>query len=359
MAFMLQPHRKTVRPQPDDTPAQPEVTFMPRQTELSSPVIDSVTADDPVPQSMTKSGKKRFNHLALQGVRWLFPIIFLTLVAYSLSRTGWRNILHSLPTNPVFYALEAILFVILPFSEKIIFTRLIRSGTKIPAMIFFRKRILNNSFLEYSGESYFYLWAKTHLSITKTRLFHLVKDSAVLSGAAGFVVVFSAVVLLLFTHNTVYNTVKSYLTWKTAALIALPIVPVIVLVAGGRLATGLSRREMSLTFFVHLSRSSLTFVLEMLALFVSGAVADLALCFNLVTLRLLITRIPLLPGKDLLFLGVGFGAAKVLAVSQAALAATLVVMATIQQILDCLLIGIPWLIAHYWFRHKHPAAPAP
>ncbi|MFT9256532.1 MAG: hypothetical protein ABF535_00485, partial [Acetobacter sp.] len=79
----------------------------------------------------------------------------------------------------------------------------------------------------------------------------------------------------------------------------------------------------------------------------------------LVTLRLLITRIPLLPGKDLLFLGVGFGAAKVLAVSQAALAATLVVMATIQQILDCLLIGIPWLIAHYWFRHKHPAAPAP
>lgn len=282
-----------------------------------------------------------------------FPLLLIGAIALKLKQIGLQNLVHALPRSPMFYILQIPLFLLLPMTEKRIFSFLLGHRHTAPLMVFLRKRVLNATFIEYSGESYFYMWMTRQKELTKTQLFHAIKDSALLSGAAGFVVVLGAALLLFSTHPDMTHALLGHLHWWAILLIFLPVLPALLLIGGNKLATQLSRQQVSIVFLLHLLRSALTFVLEGLVLYYSHTLSSLVLCYDLVTLRLVITRIPFLPTKDMVFLWVGISAAQMLSVSQAALAATLMMMTSIQQILDYTIVGIPWLIEHY-FTKKPP-----
>lgn len=56
---------------------------------------------------------------------YVFPLIFITLIGLKLKKIGWHALIHALPTNPVFYALQIPAFFLLPLTEKMIFRLLL------------------------------------------------------------------------------------------------------------------------------------------------------------------------------------------------------------------------------------------
>jgi hypothetical protein len=67
-------------------------------------------------------------------------------------------------------------------------------------------------------------------------------------------------------------------------------------------------------------------------------------CLQFVALRLVVTRLPLLPNKDLVFVGAGIAAAGMTKLSVTPVATVLVILAADDLILALSFAGLPWLL---------------
>ena len=293
----------------------------------------------------------RIFHFVKQIFLYVFPLIFITLIGIKLRKIGWYALVHALPTNPVFYALQIPAFFLLPTTEKMIFRLLLGAKNAVPLVILFRKRVLNTNVLEYSGETYLYNWMTKNRAVTRSQLFHAVKDSALLSGVAGFVVFLAVALYLLLSSPAVSGIIAQNMKLATILVILLPVVPALFFLNSGRKEGSFSKQQLAGVFFIHLFRSAGALTLDMLIVFYASSLYSFYLSFEIVALRLFITRIPFLPSKDLVFIWLGISAAKVLNVPQAGLATVLMIMTSLQQILDYLLIGLPWLVEHVRQTH--------
>ena len=79
---------------------------------------------------------------------------------YELRDISWTEIGAALPTNPLFYLLFLVLYFLLPVAECFVYriTWTFEAWKSFPAFV--KKRIYNNDILGYSGEVYFYTWAR-------------------------------------------------------------------------------------------------------------------------------------------------------------------------------------------------------
>jgi hypothetical protein len=131
----------------------------------------------------------------------------------------------------------------------------------------------------------------------------------------------------------------------------LPIVLCLALVIGGRRVTTLSRGEIASTFAIHVARSFAVLSLELALWWLSGALPSARICLEFVALRLLLTRLPLVPSKDLLFVGVGMAAAGLMNLSAPKVAAVLVTITAFTQLQELVLVGLPWFFEQFQNRH--------
>ena len=63
--------------------------------------------------------------------------------------------------------------------------------------VILRKRVMNTFMLDYSGEVFFFLWARGKLTLKPSMFVHGIKDSNVLSAGAGLAMVYLMTLLLL------------------------------------------------------------------------------------------------------------------------------------------------------------------
>ena len=136
----------------------------------------------------------RLQALASSPWRQRFAVFLLLVIVAVLARQlmalHWPAVLSSLPSNPLFYLFFALKFLIQPVSEVIIYTR---AWPVRPRDIFgplLRKQTMNLSFMEYSGEAYYALWAKERnfpLLASKKAVgpLSVVRDVNILSALAG------------------------------------------------------------------------------------------------------------------------------------------------------------------------------
>ena len=85
-------------------------------------------------------------------------------------------------------------------------------------------------------------------------------------------------------------------------------------------------------------------VVEFFLWTVSGALPTAVACLQFVALRLVVTRLPLIPNKDLIFVGAGIAAAGFTNVSVTPVATVLVILAAVDLVLGVLVAGIPWAL---------------
>ena len=231
--------------------------------------------------------------------RWLAMGISLALllaIALRVRTFGFEESLSVLPRTPAFWITFVAYYLALPGSEWIIFHRLWRLPAKgFVALI--RKLVSNEILLGYSGEVYFYTWARRHAELIAAP-FGAIKDVSILSALAGNVFTLAMCGLAWPFLGTLAPSIPGRAVLESATVILT--LSAVTLFFRNRLFS-LEARQLRVIFGIHVARLvATTFLAGMLWHFALPE-TPLAMLLLLATLQLLVTRLPLIPSKDLVF----------------------------------------------------------
>lgn len=265
-------------------------TLAPRTGEVMS-FPDSVQPVDPEP--LTRQGP------AL--MKWIGPaisLLILAVVLYQFRHMDVAALRRMMPVSLAFWLAFALYYTAGPLSEWVIFRRL----WAIPAEGFvalLRKLVSNEILLGYLGEVYFYAWARRHAQITAAP-FGAIKDVTILSALAGNVVtlVMVAFAAPLFLSLHVGTDNGAFL----GSILFVLATSGVAMLMRNRLFT-LPRDELWFVASIHLLRILATTVLAAMMWHLLLPAVDLGWWLLLGTLRQLVSRLPFLPNKDLVFAG--------------------------------------------------------
>jgi hypothetical protein len=250
----------------------------------------------------------------------VLSLLVLAAALWQARSLNLADITALVPTSPLFWAVFAITYLVGPASEWLIFRKL--WGITARAMgALIRKLIYNELLLGYLGEVYFYTWARRKLPMTATP-FGAVKDVAIMSAVAGNVMTL-LLIALAYPYLALLPLAEygNDIAWSLAVVVAISLVPFLL----RRQIFSLTRGELWTVFGIHLGRivasTGLNAVLWALVL------PDVQLGWWLVlaAIRLLVSRLPFVPNKDVVFAGIA-----VLALGQdVAIAALMAMMAAL------------------------------
>lgn len=286
----------------------------------------------------------RAGRLAVQVLRWGVPAALLVIIGRRLSELGWREIWAARPANPGFYLLLVLQFFLQPFGDYLVYRNLWGRESTPPMAVILRKRLLNTFMLDYSGEAFFFFWAKARLKLKPGMLVHGIKDSNLLSGGAGLMMVYLILLVLLGIGGLHIPATLNTHGWLYGLAGTLPLILCAALVLGHRKLTVLSLGQMATTFGIHFGRAILVLAVEFGLWQLSGALPTAVASLQFVALRLVVTRLPLVPNKDLIFVGAGIAAAGMANVSVTPVATVLVILAAADLILAATVATFAWLL---------------
>jgi hypothetical protein len=260
--------------------------------------IPEVTAATELPQIKVPKALAR---RPSQWAGWFSALVSLAQLAMIVSYfrdMSLNQIAHMIPASSLFWALFALYYLAGPVSEWIIYRKLWHiplSG--IGALL--RKLVSNEILLGYLGEAQFYAWARSRTRMT-TAPFGTIKDVTILSALTGNV---ATLVMLVFAWPLVWSEAAG-LEMKSA-FVSLGVVLVssmAILLFRSRLFS-LPRKDLAFIAGMHTGRIML--MLGLAALMWHHVLPGVALWLWLVlaTLRMLVSRLPLLPNKDVVFAG--------------------------------------------------------
>lgn len=259
--------------------------------------MESVAADPPLTAADRAVSNSRWPAV-LGGVLTLAMVIGL---GRELLQSGLRGLLDHVPTNPFYYLAFAGLYMASPVGDYVIFKHLWRvPRTALSALV--RKRIANEVVLGYSGDAYFYAWARRHSRrLSLTAPFGTVKDVTILSAIAGNAFTLLMIAGTLPFAYRVMSTTQAHLLALLAAVTCLSSLPFLLF---RRKVFSLPRPELRWVFVAHLIRLTVgtVFVAATWATALPGVALEIWLL--LAAARMLVSRLPFVPNKDLLFANV-------------------------------------------------------
>lgn len=242
--------------------------------------------------------------LGRDWTRWvgpLFSVLILGVAAFQLRGVNVEDLLALVPKSLLFWLTFVVYYSTTPVAEWIIFRRL----WELPVgglVALFRKLVSNNLLLGYSGEVYFYAWARARAKMVAAP-FGAVKDVAVLSALTGNVVtlvmVLAAAPVFLSLHLPVSN--------RTMGIsIAVMLGSSFAMMLFRRRLFSLPPRELWFVTAVHLVRIFVGIGLSALLWHLILPTVELGWWLLLATLSQLVSRLPLVPNKDVVFASIAF-----------------------------------------------------
>ena len=240
----------------------------------------------------------------MQTLRRRWPVVLGALITaamvFALGRqllaSGLAGLSHSVPTDPRFYIAFALLYLSPITGDFIIFRWL----WGIPAAGYaalLKKRIANEVVLNYSGEAYFYAWARQRSEMVAAP-FGAVKDVSFLSAIAGnaMTLVMMAIALPLGI-KLIPPTEFRLIAWSAVVVVGMSLP---FLIFSKRVFTQ-ERQTLWWIFMVHTLRLVAGSVLIAIAWHYALPSVSVWMWLFLAAGRLLVSRLPLIPNKDLLF----------------------------------------------------------
>lgn len=231
-------------------------------------------------------------------VSMLLSVALLVAVSIQLRSLDAAQLKELVPSSPLFWAVFAASYLVLPASEWLIFRRL----WKIPASGFaalMRKLVYNELLLGYLGEAVFYRWARRRVEMTAAP-FGAIKDVAILSALAGnAVTLLLLVVLWPLVGSTKLGIESRPLIWSLGAVLAISIVTMFF----HKRIFSLGRKDLSFILRMHLFRIGSKTGLSALVWHIVLPGVPILWWLFLATIRLLVSRLPFVPNKDVVFAG--------------------------------------------------------
>lgn len=214
-------------------------------------------------------------------------LALLAALGSKLASIGFAELLRGIPASSVFWIAFAAYYLALPVSEWLIFRRL----WNIPHAGFaalLRKLVSNEILFGYSGEAYFYGWARRHAKMAAAP-FGAIKDVSILSAVAGNLMTLSMLALAW----SVIGQVAPEFHGRTVALSAAVIIGLsLALLTFRHRIFSLSRSELRMIFGVHTGRLLLTTLLSGVMWHSALPSVSVGWLIILATLQLLVTRLP-------------------------------------------------------------------
>ncbi len=226
----------------------------------------------------------------------LLSVLLVGGLLYQLFDAGLGGLETVLPRNTSFYMAFALSYAVLPLGDYLIFRRL----WKLPLdglVPLLKKRIANEVVLGYSGEAYFYAWARAKLQMVAAP-FAAIKDVSILSAIAGNIV---TLLMLGVAAPVAFELVPDHLVTPILGSAALLIVLSLLILLFRTRLFSLSLAELGWIGMVHLSRLTIATLLVALCWHLALPTVALTFWLLLATARLVVSRLPLVPNKDLLF----------------------------------------------------------
>jgi hypothetical protein len=231
--------------------------------------------------------------------RWLslgISAAILVAVALSLQHLNLREAETLFPRTLSFWLVFIAYYFALPVGDWIIYRRLwqIPSGGFLALL---RKQVCNELLFGYSGEVYFYTWARRNARLTGAP-FGAVKDVAILSAVAGNAVTLAMVLLVwpLLPDLALSGPSFNYSVLAVAAMSFL-------IVIFQRQLLSLPKRELVFVFGLHMLRICVATLLGILLWHLALPGVAIGMWALLAAFRLLVSRLPLMPNKDVVFAG--------------------------------------------------------
>lgn len=290
---------------------------------------------------------------ALRVAGGLFTAGVAGWVIHQVTEVGWLKVVESMPATPWFYLIFTGMYLVPPLSEVFVFRRFWgRVSGLLPAVLM--RRLCSGHVIDYSGEAYLYLWARRHLDLPHARIVHGIKDNVILSSAMSTLFALAVLGALAAGGWLVLDAraLGGHWGWLLAAPAAL-----------GALAAGawaMRRRLLSAppsasaaVCAAHLVRHSLVHLLQVALWVVVEPSVPLSSWLTLLAAQIVLTRVPFLPSRDLVFVGAGLGLSGYLGVESAVVASILLTTAVLDRGLNLVL----YLLCRWSQRRR--AAPGP
>ena len=253
--------------------------------------VTTLPAADPAPLASRERGWTWWVGAAIS-------LAILVAVVLELRSVDFGRVRDMLPVSPLFWLVFAASYLASPAADWTIYRRL--WGIPLSGFTALLRKLIGNELLfGYVGELYLYTWARRRTGMTAAP-FGTIKDVAILSAMTA-----NAVTLVLLA-----------LAWPLLGALHLGIDGRALLASVGAVVVmssavllfrktlfGLPRRQLRFVAGVHLVRIGLTTGLAALCWHL--ALPDVALQWWLLlaALRMLLSRLPLLPNKDIVFAG--------------------------------------------------------
>lgn len=265
-------------------------------------------------------------------------LAILVAVLYQLQGMDFGFIRSLVPTSAAFWLVFAAYYLAVPLCEWQIFRKLWR----IPLEGFFvlvRKHVGNSIVLGYIGELDFYNWARKRTDIVGSP-FGAVKDVAILSAMVG-----NGVTLVLLVGAWPLFEVLNFGSHGEFILgsVAVVLLSSLAMLAFRHRLFSLPRDQIWYVVRLHLVRVAASTILSGFMWHLVLPSVDLGWWLVLSTLSLLISRLPLIPNKDIVFAGVA-----VFLVGQDAAISSLVALTTGLTLTTHLLAGLLLVAAEFW-----------
>ncbi|RYY47915.1 MAG: hypothetical protein EOP59_00005, partial [Sphingomonadales bacterium] len=173
-------------------------------------------------------------------------ILMVASLGRELFGSGLAGLARSLPTNPLFYLAFLVYYFGPPTFDYVIFRRLWRIPLDGMSALH-KKRISNEVLLGYSGEAYFYAWARQRTQMVAAP-FGAVKDVMILSAIAGNAVTLAVLAIALPLYIDILTPPYQRAALGSVAIIVAMSLPFLIF---SRRVFSLPRADLIWVFGVH------------------------------------------------------------------------------------------------------------
>ena len=256
-------------------------------------------APDTAPPGATLAGLEPLRSLRS---RWptvigaILTVLMVAGLARQLFASGLDGLTRMAPASPWFYLFFGALYMSPPTGDWLIFRQLWGiPASGLAALI--KKRIANEVVFGYSGEAYFYAWARARMTLVAAP-FGAVKDVSILSAIAGNTITLGMIAVALPLGRGLLTPEQFRTGLLSTALLVTLSLPFLIF---SKRVFSLPRRALWEVFGIHCARLLAGSTLIAVAWHFALPGVPLGVWLFLAAGRLLVSRLPLVPNKDLLF----------------------------------------------------------
>lgn len=260
--------------------------------------FDQATILPPIQVADTPAVSARNGLFGLIGV--LLSVVVVFAAAFSYHDLRFDMVEAMVPRTVTFWLVFTAFYLHGPLFEWAIFRRLWGIPLVTGLMALLRKLVSNELVLGYLGEAQFYAWARARANLT-TAPFGAIKDVAILSALTGNA---ATVIMLMFAWPLVSSGTMGVPMRSVFLSLAVVLLISCAILLFRKKLFSLDRRQLWFITALHSIRI-VTFIgfsawLWHLVL----PQVSVGLWMVLATLRMLVSRLPLLPNKDIVFAGI-------------------------------------------------------